>query len=126
MNPISEARTDIKTVLSNIAGLTVYDHFPERLQTERAAVITPDDPYVIPGQTIGSFEVGLRITLLVRNADNAVVTTSLDELIVSACDALRVFGKPSAAQPYVESSYEPVLYLGCQIAIKTTYEGGNN
>lgn len=125
MNPITQARQDVKAALAALENVSVHDHLPERLHTDAAAVVTPGDPYVVPGQTFGEFKISLNVTVMSRLSDSPVVTQALDELIADALEALKPFGHAQAAQPHIEDTYKPTLYMASRIAINTTYEGGN-
>lgn len=123
-NAITEARTDVSEALAGVTGLQVFDYIPERLSAP-AAIVTPGNPYVVPGRVLGEFTVSLNVRLFAAQGTNAVVTKALDELIVSVCAALKPFGVVSVAQPGISQDYDQP-YLVTDIAITTTYqnEGG--
>lgn len=125
MNPLSEARKDVaQAIVDAVSGLPVYDHFPERLHSTKAAIVLPpaDGTYATAGQTFGEYKVSLRVFVLTREFDkNKEVSEALDALIVSVCEALREFGTPVVGAPYPESSYDPTVYLASVLTINTTY-----
>ena len=125
-NPISEARADVATALSEINGVQVFEFIPSRMQAP-AAIVTPGNPYVVPGRVLGEFTVTLRVRLYASRGTNEVVTKALDELIVNVCESLTEFGVVVVAAPGIDKeSYEDQTYLVTDITITTTYRNGGN
>lgn len=123
-NPITEARSDIKTELENIEGLQVFDYVPSAM-TAPAAVVTPGEPYVIPGRVMGEYAIALNVRLFAKTGTNEVVTNGLDDLIVSVCEALQGYGVRSVSRPGVDRESYDMPYLVTDIAINTTYKEGS-
>lgn len=123
-NAITEAREDVRDALGSMAGVQVYEFIPERMSAP-AAVITPGAPYVRPGQTFNSFVISLNVRLFMRSGTNEVMTEGLDSLIASVIEALRPFGVVSVDTPGVDSESYDTPYLVTDVAITTTYKGGN-
>ena len=82
MSALNDTRQRLTTALED-AGLTVYDHVPERL-VPPAVVITPGSPYLTSGDTFGAFTVALTASVVAATATNGVATEALDELIETA------------------------------------------
>ena len=123
-NPITDARTEVAEALGAISGLQVFDHIPERMSAP-AAVVTPGNPYVQPGPTLGARLLSLDIRLYADRGTNEVVTKALDELIVNVYDALNPFGVVLVARPGIDSESYDQSYLVTDITITTSFTGGN-
>ena len=82
MSVLNDTRQRLTTALED-AGLSVYDHVPERI-VPPAVVITPGSPYITSGDTFGAFTVALTASVVAATATNGVATEALDELIETA------------------------------------------
>ena len=82
MSALNDTRQRLTAALED-AGLTVYDHVPERL-VPPAVVITPGSPYLTSGDVYGTFTVALTASVVAATATNGVATEALDELIETA------------------------------------------
>lgn len=114
-NPIAEARADVAAVLATLPGLAVHQFIPEQMEAP-AAIIHYAEPYLTPGTALGDYAVGLQVFLFM-SGDNQTSTESLDELIVSVCEALRKeFGVSAVSVGIDRESYD-VPHLRADITI---------
>ncbi len=113
MNALKDLRGRISAALT-AAGVTVYDHVPER-PTPPAAVITPGVPYIAAGDAFSTWRINLVVTLIARTATNTVATDALDSAITTAVLALDQVADVDTVGPYYAYSANGASYLAVDI-----------
>jgi len=105
---IATGRTALLNVLTS-AGIRASSVVPERI-TPPIAVIEPSADWVTGGDTFGAYRLGFDVTVIVKTAANATVSTTLDDAI----DA--VLGAISGAQGFYVGSVGAPSLLAVQNA----------
>lgn len=118
-NPLTEARDDAAAALGDIGGVKVFTFIPKAM-TAPAVTIRPGNPYVMQGTSLGDYEVTLIIRLYAAAGSNEVITTAMDDLIVSVLEALEEWTVESVGDVAGDPDYG-ADYLTTDITIKSTY-----
>lgn len=117
-------RERLTTALED-AGLTVYDHVPERL-VPPAVIVTPGSPYLASGDVYGTFRVALTASVVAATATNATATQALDNLVETAVVAAvsEGFDLENASTFYAFTS-GTASYLAADISLADTIRFDN-
>jgi hypothetical protein len=76
---IGAGRTALLNVLTS-AGIRASSVVPERV-TPPLSVIQPASDWVTSGETFGAYRLGFDVTVIVKTAANATVSSTLDDAI---------------------------------------------
>jgi len=115
-NLLAGCREELRLLLG-AAGVTVYDHIPERV-VPPVALLEPGSPYMQQGDTFCDFTVNMNVVLLVGQGRNEVGTVDLDELICEVLDAVDTWDLVSVEQP-AAFDMNNTTYLGVRIQFAT-------
>jgi hypothetical protein len=116
---IAETRAELLSALAP-AGVTVYDHEPERF-TPPTAIVVHGSPFIEAGDSFGAKLVRFEVWVVSALGANARMTTELDTLIDATSDALAADGwaLERVAQPF-SYSVNGALYLASTLYVSTT------
>lgn len=84
-NPIQTIRA---AVVNDLGTYKVFTEWPETF-TPPALVVVEADPFITPGNRLGTYKANFEVFLFVRDGSNKVMTESLDDLVVGCLNALR-------------------------------------
>lgn len=118
VNPLSEVRATVKTLLSE-AGIRAVDYDTEKV-VPPLALIVPDDNYVSlrDGGRFGHHNVAIQVLLLGPNATAKVAAEKMDEMIVTALNALPEEYDIIAVTAPGEARLNDAVYYGSVINIE--------
>lgn len=117
MNTLKSVRQEIGFQLGAV-GIPHYEFIPSRVNVP-AALIEPGSPYMEQADTFAEFTIRMSVVLLVSGSNNEEATDELDQLIVTAIDALDTFDIESVSSP---DGFEinAAQYLGTRVNLITT------
>ncbi len=119
MNTLASCRAELQLLLG-AAGVTVYDHIPERV-VPPVALLEPGSPYMEQGDTFCDFIIRFNCVLLVANGTNDKATETLDQLICEAVDAVDTWDAVTVEQPN-PFEVNGATYLGVRIQFRSDRE----
>lgn len=93
---LSDLRNAVMDALRDgLTGVQVLDYTTNRF-TPPVAVVTPDEPYLVPGTTFGTWDVRIKVVLITNIKDSA---NALDLLTFQAINALEDFNLVEVSAP---------------------------
>jgi hypothetical protein len=101
--------------------VTVVDYMPERPQPP-LVIVAPGSPYLVPGQTFGTFITRFTLIVLTRTGPNEVVTADLDDLVATVVVTVAASDDFDVVEVSTPASFSAngATYLGATVDVTTT------